>query len=101
MKIVPTQTRPDTKPIHTYETRMMYISAKYRYDTHKKTISSFEKEADGSITFSETPSTTDVFARAYASEHVRVTVYSESPRVWMEEISPNDFVVFVQVTPQS
>lgn len=97
MKIQISNTRPDTKPVQTYETRMMYIGFKYRYDTHKKTISSIEKHSDGSITCTETPSETHVFARAYASETVRVTVYSESPRVWVEETSPYDFVVFRQV----
>lgn len=97
MKITVTNTRPDTKPVQTYETRIMYIGFKYRYDIQKKTISSIEKHSDGSITFTEKPSESDVFARGYATENVRVTVYSESPRIWMEETSPYDCVVFRQV----
>jgi hypothetical protein len=98
MKIQITYTRPDTKPVQTYETRMMYIGFKYRYNTQKKTLSSIEKHPDGSITFVEIPSSTEVFARAYASENVRVTLYSDSPRVWVEETSPYDLVVFREIT---
>jgi hypothetical protein len=98
MKIQITNTRPDTKPVQTYETCMMYIGLKYRYNTQKKTLSSIEKHSDGSITFVEIPSSTEVFARAYASENIRVTLYSESPRVWVEETSPYDFVVFREIS---
>jgi hypothetical protein len=101
MKLLITDTRPDNKPVQVYETRMMYIGFKYRYNTHKKTLSSIEKQSDGSITFVEIPAATEVFARAYASENVRVTIYSESPRVWAEETSPYDLVVFREVTLQS
>jgi hypothetical protein len=98
MKISISQTKPTTKPIREYETRFVYVGLKYRYDTHVKKLSSIEKHSDGSITYSELSPETQVFSRGYASELTRVIVYSDSPRVWCEETSPTDFVVFCEST---
>ncbi len=97
MKILITKTRPDTKPVREYETRFMYIGFKFRYDTHTKAVSSIEKLSDGSMAYFEAPSDTDVFARGYASEHVRVIVYSDSPKIWCEEVSPTEYFVFSEL----
>jgi hypothetical protein len=101
MKIAISQTKPTTKPIHEYETRFVYVGLKYRYDTHAKKLSSIEKHSDGSITYSELSPDTQVFSRGYASELTRVIVYSSSPRVWCEETSPTEFVVFREITLQN
>lgn len=85
MKIIISQTKPTTRPIREYETRFIYVGFKYRYDTHTKMLSSIEKQSDGSITYTETPATSEVFSRGYSSENARVTIYSESPRIWCEE----------------
>lgn len=101
MKIQIIQKRPETIPIRTYETTMIYVGFKFRYDTHKTTISSIEKQPDGTISFVEEHTDIDVFARGYSSEQVRVTIYSESPRIWVEETSPYDFFTFQEITQQS
>jgi hypothetical protein len=88
------------KPIQTYETRFVYIGFR-RYDTHKKTISGFLHTSDGSVTYQEFPTSETVLSRAYHTECVRVTVYSESPRVWTEELSPYDLFAFVQHPTQT
>ena len=91
MKVTISQTKPTAKPKREYETQMIYVGFKYRYDTQTKMLSSFEKHADGSITYSEQPCTSEVFSRGYHTENVRVVVYSDSPRIWSEED-----VVFIQ-----
>ena len=101
MKISISQTRPTTKPIREYETRFIYVGFKFRYDTHTKTVSSIMRRADGETSYREDPCDTDVFSRAYSSEHVRVTVYSDSPKIWSEEVSPTEYFVFREVTLQS
>ncbi len=99
MKVLLTQTRPMTTPIREYDTRFIYVGFKVRYNTHTKTVSSIEKHSDGTLTYNESPSDTQVFSRAYATEHARVILYSETPRIWVEETSPFDYVVFVQQQP--
>ena len=96
MKVTLSTTRPTTKPIREYETRILYVGGRFRYDTHTKTLSSLEKHSDGSITYTEMPATTQVFSQTQHSEHVRVVVYAESPKVWVEELSPTDYFVFAQ-----
>ena len=88
------------KPLRTYETRFLSIGFR-RYDTEQKTISGFLHNPDGSVTYEETPTTETVFPRAYHTEHVRVTIYSESPRVWTEETSPQEVFIFVQQPTQA
>jgi hypothetical protein len=87
-----------TKPIREYEARVVYIGLKYRYDTHTKVLSSIEKHQDGSFTYTEIVPDTHVFSRGYSAEHTRVIVYSESPRIWCEETSPSDYVVFHELS---
>jgi hypothetical protein len=101
MKITITNTRPSTKPIREYETRFIYVGFKFRYDTHTKTLSSIERHPDGSMTYTEVPGEMDVFSRGYATEHVRVSIYCENPRTWVEETSPHAFFTFVQQPTQA
>lgn len=101
MKIRISRTKPTTKPIREYETRFIYIGFKFRYDTHTKRISSIMKHSDGDTVYDERPCDTDVFSRAYCSEAMRVVVYSDSPKVWCEEVSVDDYFVFHEVIPQN
>ena len=87
------------KPIRSYETRFLYIGFR-RYDTFQKTISSFQYSDEG-IVFQEDPYEDEMFSRAYSTELARVTIYSESPRVWVEELSPHERFVFVQQPTQA
>jgi len=94
MKISISQTKPTTKPIREYDTRFIYVGFKYRYDTHTKMLSSIEKHSDGTLTYTEQPAQSHVFSRGYATEQVRVVVYSDSPKVWCE-----DDCVFTEQSP--
>lgn len=98
MKITITKKRPETKPIREYETRFIYVGCKYRYDTHTNTLSSIEKHPDGSITYTERPAESTVFSRGYSSEPMRVVVYSNSPKIWCEEMSVEDCFVFSETS---
>lgn len=85
MNIRISNTKPTTKPLREYDTRFIYVGFKYRYDTQTKMLSSIEKHSDGTITYSEQPAESHVFSRGYATEQVRVIVYSDSPKVWCED----------------
>lgn len=98
MKITISKTKPNTKPIREYDTRFIYIGFRFRYDAHAKTISSIMKHPDGTITYYEEPRDTSVFSRGYATEQVRVIVYSDSPKVWCEEIAVDDWNVFTETS---
>lgn len=98
MKVTISQTRPTTKPIREYDTRFIYVGFRYRYDTHSKTLSSIEKHSDGTLTYTEQPAQSQVFSRGYATEQVRVIVYSDSPKIWCEEISSEDYHVFSELS---
>lgn len=90
----------NAKPLRTYETRFLSLGFR-RYDIERKMISSFERHADGSILYTETPADDVVFSRSYATELATVSVYSESPRVWVEQVSPHERFVFVQQPTQA
>jgi len=66
-----------------------------RYDVKQNTISSFVQ--DGSrILYREVPYTGTILSRGYATELVRVSVYSDAPRIWSEELAPDVVYFFVQ-----
>ena len=87
------------RPIRVYETNFIYIGVE-RYDTVTKTLSSIERNGD-TLTYLENPCNHATFSSSYANEHVRVTIYSESPRVWSEELSPHELFFFVQQPTQA
>ena len=84
------------KPLKTYETRFLYTGFS-RYDVQKKTVSNILRKADGRVYYTESPCADTVFSRAYSAELVRITIYSESPKVWKEETSPHETHFFQQV----
>lgn len=81
-----------SKPRTTYETRYLYTGFS-RYDVEKMVFSKIEKRGD-TFYYHEIEMTEDCFPRAYHVEHVRVSVYSTSPKVWVEELSPDNLYFF-------
>lgn len=77
----------------TYETRFIYTGLG-RYNEHIQCMEWIEVDPDGSHSFSIKSYTLEVLSRAYHVEHARVTVYSESPRVWKEEIGSDCFFFY-------
>ena len=88
------------RPLRTYETRMLYLGFR-RYNIGQKTISTITRRDDGSVHYEESPFDSPVFSRGYGCEQVRVSVYSDSPRVWVEALSPYERTVFVQQPQQT
>lgn len=87
------------KPLETYETRFLYTGLS-RYNTEKKTLSQLVRGPAG-ITYTETVCDATVFPRTYATEMARITVYSNSPRVWKETVGLDDTHFFVQQPTQT
>jgi hypothetical protein len=87
------------RPIETYDTQFFYIGLS-RYDTKKKVLSNIIRKDNGKTVYIETPTNDTVFARGYISEFATITVYSHSPRVWVEDMGINDIQAFVQQPTQ-
>lgn len=86
---------PRLRPLRTYETT--YLSIGFgRYDTERKTLTKITEE-NGVFVFHELPFEASVFPRAYHAELVRVTVYSDSPRIWSETVDDQTFVFQQQI----
>jgi hypothetical protein len=66
-----------------------------RYDVETKTLSTLRVDGDR-ILYSERPHEGRVFSRVYSAEYVRVTVYSDSPKIWSEELAPGEVHFFQQ-----
>lgn len=84
------------KPLEVYETQFLYVGLS-RYNTAKKTLSSFVRRDDTTI-YTERPSVDEQFARCYVTEFATVTVYSHSPRVWKEDMGVDGETVFLETT---
>lgn len=82
-----------------YDTRFLYVGFS-RYDVEKKILSKIVKCANGKVQYTERQCDTS-FSRGYHTEMVRVTLYSDSPRVWSEELSPECTYFFVQQPTQA
>lgn len=80
------------KPERSYETRYIYIGFG-RYDVEANLFSRIERQ-EKRILYHETKSSAECFSRGYHVEAVRITLYSSSPRVWTEEVSPNEIYFF-------
>lgn len=85
------------RPLRTYETKYAYIGFS-RYDTEAKRVSTIKVEQDGKMYYRENGYVGSL-SRSYHTELVRVTLYSENPKMWSEEISPHE-VYFFQQIPQ-
>jgi hypothetical protein len=67
-----------------------------RYDVDRKVLSTIQVTPEGKLLYTERKHEGHVFSRVYAAEHVRVIVYSDSPKVWAEEIAPYEVHFFQQ-----
>lgn len=85
------------RPLREYETRLLYTGFS-RYDVERKVLSTLQVTPEGKLLYSERVHEGHVFSRVYAAEHVRVVVYSESPKIWAEEIAPYETHFFQQVS---
>lgn len=83
------------RPLREYETRLLYTGFS-RYDVDRKVLSTISVTPEGRLRYTERPHDGRVFSRVYAAEHVRVIVYSDSPKVWAEEIAPYETHFFQQ-----
>ncbi len=86
------------RPLRSSETRYIYTGT-CRYNVETKTLSSIEVQGD-KLLYREVPYTGTILSRGYATEVVRITVYSESPRIWAEELSPDVVHFFAQKLQQ-
>jgi len=82
------------KPLEEYETTLLSTGFR-RFNTKTKVLSTIVREGDR-ILYSETPWESGVLSRCYNAELVRMVVYSKSPAVWAEIVSPEDVYFFEQ-----
>jgi len=83
------------RPLREYETRLLYTGFS-RYDVDRKVLSTIQMTSEGKLLYSERPHEGRVFSRVYSAEFVRVTVYSDSPKIWSEELAPGEVHFFQQ-----
>lgn len=73
------------KPIDSYKTELFWCSDGWVYDTFSKTRRRFKASDCINFYMEEEATERIVFSDVQQSETVYVTVYQESPRIWMEE----------------
>lgn len=83
------------RPLRDYETKLIATGLR-RYDVHTKTVSTLTS-TQGRFYYSEVPYTGSILPRGYATELVRIVVYSESPKAWAEFLAPDIVYFFRQV----
>lgn len=92
---IETTVPPTLKSQKTYETTYIYIGFR-RYDTTNRKLQTITRK-DDKYYFEEMDYKASVFSRGYHTELARVTEYSQSPRIWKEEV--NDCVyLYRQIT---
>lgn len=82
------------RPLREYETQMIATGLS-RYNVQTNTVSSLRLE-NGRLLYTEAPYAGTVLSRAYTTELVRMVVYSDSPKVWAEVLSPDCVYFFAQ-----
>jgi hypothetical protein len=96
MEIKITQEIPHhLRPLRTYETKYVYTGFG-RYDTEAKKLSSLKVAPTGKILYSERDYSGSL-SKSYHTELVRITIYSETPKMWSEELAPYKFHFFQQI----
>ncbi len=85
-------------PLRSSETKFIYTGVR-RYNVETKTLSAIEVRGDKLI-YTEVPYTGTILSRGYATELVRVIVYSDSPKIWAEELAPDVVHFFTQKLQQ-
>ena len=83
------------RPIKSYETRYLYTGFS-RYNVETKTISTIRLENNKTL-YTEVKFEGTTFSRCYNTEHVRIDVYSENPKIWSETLDPHTVHFFQQV----
>jgi hypothetical protein len=63
----------------------------------RKVLSTLSVTPEGKLLYTERPHEGRAFSRVYAAEYVRIIIYSDSPKVWAEELSPYETHFFQQV----
>lgn len=86
------------RPLRTYETKYIYTGFS-RYDTEAKILSTLKVTGSGKILYSQRDYSGS-FSKSYSTELVRVTVYSENPKAWSEELTPGQLHFFQQIPQQ-
>ena len=85
------------RPLREYETQLIATGLR-RYNVHTKTVSTLTS-SNGRLYYSEVPYTGSILPRGYATELVRMVVYSESPKIWAEVVSPDVVYFFMEKEP--
>jgi hypothetical protein len=80
----------------THETVYIYTGFG-KYDAQREMLMTMKRLPNGNLHVVETPHAPNVIGRGFHTELVRVTVYSENPRIWKEELSPVEIYFFKQV----
>jgi hypothetical protein len=92
------QVPPHLRPMRVYETKYLYTGFS-RYDTEAKILSTLTTTETGKILYSERDYSGSL-SRSYTTELVRVTIYSQTPKMWSEEIAPGVLHFFQQIPQQ-
>lgn len=79
----------------TYETRYLYTGFR-KYDTERNMVISIEPLENGNFRIHESEYKPHAISRVYHTEHVRIDVYQEKPRIWSETLSPYEVYYFQQ-----
>jgi hypothetical protein len=82
------------RPLREYETQQIATGLS-RYNVQTKTVSTLRLE-NGRLLYTEVPYAGTLLSRAYTTELVRMIVYSDSPKVWAEVVSPDCLYFFAQ-----
>jgi hypothetical protein len=81
--------------VRSYETRYIYTGFG-KYDTEQHKLISMRKLENGNFEITEINYDPQIISRGYHTEHVRVDIYSEQPRIWTENLSPYEVYYFQQ-----
>ena len=80
----------------TYETVYIYTGFG-KYDAQRNVLMTMQRLPNGHLLVREAPYSPHVIGRGFHTELVRVTTYSQNPRIWKEELSPTEIYFFKQV----
>lgn len=86
---------PNLTSKKTYETRYLYTGFG-KYDTEQHKVIRMETMPNGHLLIREAEYKPHAISRVYHTEHVRVDIYQESPRIWSETLSPHEVYYFQQ-----
>lgn len=82
------------KPLEEYETTLLSTGFS-RFNSKTKRLSTIRREGDR-LFYSEVVWESGILSRCYHAEQVRMVIYSTTPAVWAEVLSPEDVYFFQQ-----